>query len=267
MVRRQGVTPRGSARRVAPIPGPPVAPTLSGHQQGGISYLRFTGQLPQAARAAREALLEAWSTAPGAVLAELVDLEGALDPRSVSELASVGARVREWPGTPIGVVCPRPDLREELTRTPDGDRLAVGGTRASVSRKLSRSEHALTLRWQLLPTLRSARQARDLVTRTCLDWGLRSSISSATLVTSELVTNALLHSGTDVELLVSRCGSLLRVAVHDGSQALPVDRQIGGASTTGRGTHVVSALSESWGAQPLGDGKLVWAVLRTPTRT
>jgi anti-sigma regulatory factor (Ser/Thr protein kinase) len=119
--------------------------------------------------------------------------------------------------------------------------------------------------------------ARALVRKTLADWreydpagaallGDRLS-DDASLVVSELVTNAVVHAGTDVELalrLDADTGTLLlEVSDHHPSRA-PRDglaEAPDGPSEYGRGLRLVAALAESWGITFRPDTKTVWARL------
>ena len=121
----------------------------------------------------------------------------------------------------MGVVCPRPDLRESLRRQPDSEHLVIADRRRRVLAGLARRPRPTVVRAPLPPVARSARAARDLVARTCLDWGCSAQVGAATLVVSELVTNAMLHAGTDLSVSVARCGPWMRLAVRDANSRLP----------------------------------------------
>ena len=60
-----------------------------------------------------------------------------------------------------------------------------------------------------------------MVAEACLDWGCGIQLEAATLIVSEMVTNALLHAGTMLELSVARCEDRLRLAVADGNTGRP----------------------------------------------
>lgn len=86
---------------------------------------------------------------------------------------------------------------------------------------------------------------------------------TAELVVSELVTNAVVHAATpvDVEAIVRRHG--VRVEVADGSPHPPVPRAYEGLAGTGRGLRLLEELADEWGVQPHPRGKTVWFELRT----
>lgn len=81
----------------------------------------------------------------------------------------------------------------------------------------------------------------------------------AELLVSELVTNAVLHAYTSVELWVGVGETDIHVEVRDFNPTLPVQRDYDVQATTGRGMGLVSALATACGVQSLGDGgKVVW---------
>jgi anti-sigma regulatory factor (Ser/Thr protein kinase) len=122
----------------------------------------------------------------------------------------------------------------------------------------------MTLRLAPHPT--APRAAREFVNRTLLDWRLSQQIPAAAIVVSELVTNAMTHAGSDIDLTVSEYRQSVRVAVRDRSHELPVERP-GGMDRKGRGLAIVAGLSSAWGVLHHPDGgKVVWAVLDASPR-
>ena len=85
-------------------------------------------------------------------------------------------------------------------------------------------------------------------------------IRDAVLLTSELVTNAVLHApGTCVlEAQFSQDPLWLRVDVFDTSAQLPVPRQPSGNGLGGHGLHMVDTIAPRWGWANVGSGKVVW---------
>lgn len=105
----------------------------------------------------------------------------------------------------------------------------------------------------------SARAARRFVRDTLVAWGCESRVDTVTLLTNELVTNAVLHARSRVELSLHRHGGALRVEVADGSPAAPVRRDYGAdQATTGRGLALVEALAAVWGVESSDRGKSIW---------
>ena len=85
-------------------------------------------------------------------------------------------------------------------------------------------------------------------------------VADASLVVSELVTNAVQHGEPPVELIVTPGSDEVHLAVRDHSPAEPLPRVIR-SSDGGFGVHVVDALAATWGVIPEPTGKLVWARL------
>ncbi|MFI0806119.1 SpoIIE family protein phosphatase [Streptomyces echinatus] len=117
--------------------------------------------------------------------------------------------------------------------------------------------------WTVWRVPEAARHARRFTRRTLRAWELpRDTIEAALLVVSELVTNALVHTGGPVRLDMSLVNQRLRLAVADSSPRSPVKpTSIGWEATGGRGILLVEAVSEAWGTVPVSGGKQVWADL------
>jgi PAS domain S-box-containing protein len=79
---------------------------------------------------------------------------------------------------------------------------------------------------------------------------------------SEVVTNAVLHAHTEIDLTVAveRDGTV-RVEVRDGSLNLPLPRDYTETASTGRGLGLVEVLASSYGVHPHAHGKTVWFVV------
>jgi anti-sigma regulatory factor (Ser/Thr protein kinase) len=103
----------------------------------------------------------------------------------------------------------------------------------------------------------AARQARQVVATQCSSWDT-DSIDTALLLTSELVTNAVIHGHSDVQLQVSTDGTLLRVDVADDNSRLPRQRQPDPHALDGRGLQIVELLATRWGVDEEPIGKTVW---------
>ncbi|MQS11682.1 ATP-binding protein [Streptomyces kaniharaensis] len=104
--------------------------------------------------------------------------------------------------------------------------------------------------------------------RTALShWGVPELADTAELLSSELVTNALLHTGKGAVFdAVLGTDHRLRIEVQDGTARLPGRRRDPDAeyATSGRGLLLVEALADAWGVQLRGDGKVTWFELALP---
>ena len=105
----------------------------------------------------------------------------------------------------------------------------------------------------------SAGMARRFVEMVLTDAGMGGLAYTATLLVSELVANAVLHTGgTPIEVVVKPAGDRARIEVHDGSRVLPVRKNYSTMSGTGRGLMLVDRMAAEWGAEPTAGGKVGW---------
>lgn len=104
----------------------------------------------------------------------------------------------------------------------------------------------------------SAAAARRFV-RTALDGAARDLVDTAQLLVSELVTNAVLHARTEVEVSVARLEGRVRVGVGDrrpGRGLVP--QRCSPYAGTGQGLVLVEQLASPFGADGGDGGKTVW---------
>ncbi len=78
------------------------------------------------------------------------------------------------------------------------------------------------------------------------------------LLISELVTNAVVHTGCPAVLRMLFGGAGVRVEVADASDCPPRPRHADGDDTNGRGLELVDGLADRWGWQREGTGKSIW---------
>ncbi len=83
-------------------------------------------------------------------------------------------------------------------------------------------------------------------------------VETAELLVSEIVTNALVHAGTPIEVAFSFVDGGLRVEVTDGSPHSPARRGYGPNAGTGRGLMLLEEMVDEWGVVPDDPGKTVW---------
>lgn len=114
---------------------------------------------------------------------------------------------------------------------------------------------------------RSTRDARAFVRETLRDWRLDAVAGEAELLASELVTNVVLHAGTEFDVVViHESHAPVRVEVRDGSRRAPRRRRYSEEASTGRGLMLVESLASRHGVDVDGQGKLVWFELDVPER-
>ena len=110
----------------------------------------------------------------------------------------------------------------------------------------------------LPPEAGSVGRARHLVAEAMTTGGHHDLVDVATLLVSEVVTNSVLHAGTEIRLTCRRSRARVRVEVFDRSPLLPTVRHYDAEATTGRGLDLVSALAARWGIDCTEDGKTLW---------
>lgn len=107
----------------------------------------------------------------------------------------------------------------------------------------------------------SARAARRFVTEALTGWDDDEGdlIDTVTLLVSELVTNAVLHAGSEVEVMVRLTDTAARIEVTDASAESIAPRDAAIDEDHGRGLALVGTLARRWGVRSAqGGGKTVW---------
>ncbi|MFD8967029.1 ATP-binding protein [Streptomyces sp. NPDC059568] len=109
----------------------------------------------------------------------------------------------------------------------------------------------------------SARRARRLVRTALNTWGLGNLVDTGELIVSELVANAVQHSGCPaMRVSISRSSDdRVRITVRDNSRAAPVVRKPSSDAEAGRGMLLIEAHACRWGTDVRRWGKHVWAEL------
>ena len=130
---------------------------------------------------------------------------------------------------------------EEATDTPT-DRSAAPQLR----RRLGRAD------------LRAVPEARRALRELLRHWGRPGCSEIAELLTSELVTNALIHTDREAVLTATVSSRGLHVEVRDFAGRRPRLHAPSDDGTHGRGLILVQSLADAWGVRAHGVGKAVW---------
>lgn len=152
---------------------------------------------------------------------------------------------------------------EPMDRRP-GTQLARGGGRVS--------------RWASPPRqvrqrlchgdLRVVAEVRGLLRDGLCRWGVQCLTDTAELLTSELVTNALVHTARDAVFTATLSGPparlRLRVEVYDFATPHPEARVANDQAANGRGLLIVRMMADDWGVTSQPVGKTVWFELVPP---
>ncbi|MCK9893075.1 ATP-binding protein [Frankia sp. AgB32] len=91
--------------------------------------------------------------------------------------------------------------------------------------------------------------------------------STAELLVSELVTNAVKYGQPPLWLLIEMRPGLIHASVSDTSTALPQRRTVAPDAEGGRGLLVLDALAGSWGTVVADSGKYLWFDLPVPAES
>jgi serine phosphatase RsbU (regulator of sigma subunit)/anti-sigma regulatory factor (Ser/Thr protein kinase) len=200
---------------------------------------------------------------PGRVL--LFYSDGLVESRDRDLVAGVAEVVAHADGMAQRRRQPR-DLCARLAQLMTQDRtdddvtlLAVGATPTGTRRRAS----------VVLPDdLVAPRQARAFLRGTLRQWDVEDdTVDAAELCVSELVTNAVIHTGTSTDLVLELDAECLTVLVHDGGASGQVQRVADPddpMAIAGRGLALVEALSTAWAAEHGADGTTVWFEVERP---
>lgn len=217
-------------------------------------------------------------------LLDEVLVAGALDPERFA--ARVGALVRALPGARVvgelvDLLWARRDLAGALALEQAWSALAAEASfslyccyGAAESGGLTEGAAALaalhagvaspgtTRTRRFVASVTAPRAARVFVGELLARSGVRpETIEVASVIVSELASNAVLHAGTDFAVTVSRTAGGLWLAVSDESAREPTVRTPAPHEPRGRGLALVATFARDWGVDRTPPGKTVWAEL------
>ncbi|MEU8232833.1 ATP-binding protein [Actinoplanes sp. NPDC048967] len=171
---------------------------------------------------------------------------------------------------PIGlIVCSSPPrVAERLQASSTGAAVTtaetVAAARAAGAGYLQwPHQHRLPLPPDRVAVFLGGRTVHDL----CISFGLPALAPTARLIASELISNAVDHARTDLDVALSVRGDVLHLGVYDRHSGLPVVAEAEPwhpdqlRDKHGAGLWLVDAAATAWGALPWHSGKLVWATL------
>jgi DNA-binding response OmpR family regulator len=116
----------------------------------------------------------------------------------------------------------------------------------------------------LAATADAVREARSSVRNVLEGWGFATLEDTAELCASELATNAVLHAGSPVLLMVALLAESVRFEVEDEAPGELAAGTLVHDKESGRGLALVDELTEAWGVEQHEGGKTVWFELRRP---
>ncbi|MEU6805155.1 SpoIIE family protein phosphatase [Streptomyces neyagawaensis] len=122
------------------------------------------------------------------------------------------------------------------------------------------------------PVSRSVATARSFVRDTLQGWGFADIVDDAVVLTSELVTNAVVHAGTSADVLCLRSEDGVRIEVADRYPEREIPLQSSAVNMGspdregGRGLQLCAAMAGHWGVEYTPTHKQVWFQLDLPDR-
>jgi LuxR family transcriptional regulator, maltose regulon positive regulatory protein len=233
--------------------------------QQGCVVLTLTGRLDLAAAPqVQRAILKQLAEQPPAIICDLAQVE-AIDPLCAEVFTSIRHPALGWPGTTLVLSGTRPVVGDLLVRQGVARRLAMYPSLDQALNSVRGRPAQLRERLALDPVPTAAGAGRAFVEEVCGRWGLQGVAGPAALLASELVTNAVVHARTALELRVELRGPRLHVAVKD--QDPNPGRLLAAKEGTRRGLGlvIVDRIATTWGVrQDVTGGKTVWGALDLP---
>ena len=132
-----------------------------------------------------------------------------------------------------------------------------------MTRHLHDGEHTRFVRTIHRADLRAVPETRHALRALLAHWGKPGRSETAELLATELVTNALVHTGGDAVIVATLVSETLYVEVRDFATGLPKQREADPENAVdGRGLTLVQSLADAWGVRGAGagdsGGKVVW---------
>jgi hypothetical protein len=232
-----------------------------------IAVISLYGTLDQTSVArAVVAMRDCLAEAPTVLLVDVSHLVVA-SPAALGRIVGLVADARRWPDARIGLCGNTAEINALLADYDAGarpevyadvDRGVVASLDVPVAQRTS-----IALR----PDAQAPALARQYVVDTCTDWGVTRVAKLASLIASELVTNAVIHARTPALMALRLGNNTLDVSVRD-NDPRPMYRPAPGLTGAhegehGRGLLILDAMADQWGSHPTADGKVVWATIST----
>jgi len=165
-----------------------------------------------------------------------------------------------WPAVRLALVYRGETMRQALHASRVTRRVAVADQPDLALLRCAEQPRQVRARWELPADRDTPHHTRSMLGMRLANWSCPDiAAADVELVLSELVTNAVLHAGTQVHvgLLLDEDGLRVEVRDFNPTQSLP-----GSAAMTGMGLRIVQSLVSRWGVDSHMDGKTVWATFR-----
>ncbi|GAA2096754.1 hypothetical protein GCM10009841_08610 [Microlunatus panaciterrae] len=236
-----------------------VLPGVTAYPIDDVWLLEFNADLPPDPEPLIRTAGWALAESPRGVACRLPASLAEMADDSVEALASLGWHVRGWPGASIAISCRQANLRSRLRTAPGGHSLLFTGSLLSAWAMLAASPVQQTST-RVAPHPAALHQARQFLSRTCLDWRLQKAIIAGQQVLDELVLSAVCQTLDPLVVTLSRVDQALRIAVRVWT---PPDNLLLQAEGVAWDTPLLDALGDSSGILSGADGSSVrWGVVQ-----
>jgi hypothetical protein len=219
--------------------------------------VRLTGVLDATtAPDVRSVLLDLLAGQPEAVVVDVSELElGSAD--AGPALREIRRDTADWPAAHLVLSDPRGDGPWRNAGWP------VWPDHDAAFADLGPPDRGHRVSLEMEPMVGAARRTRELITEVCGRWELPALAGPACIVATELVNNVVAHAQTPMAVLLALRGDGMSVAVRDQSTVVPVysGGPVSPTAYGGRGMLLIDSVATRWGNLPLGNGKVVWALL------
>src|SRR5215218_8777076 len=170
----------------------------SSHQ--GCMVLTLAGRLDLAAAPRlQQAILKQLARQPPAIICDLGQVE-TIDPLCGGVFTSIRHPALGWPGTALVLCGTRPAVADTLARYGVAPHLPMYLSLDEALANARARPQRLRARLTLGPVPTAAAAGRQFAEEVCGHWGLQVLAEPAALVASELVTNAVVHANTALDL-------------------------------------------------------------------
>jgi anti-anti-sigma regulatory factor/anti-sigma regulatory factor (Ser/Thr protein kinase) len=209
-------------------------------------------------------LLKALSQPPAAIVCDLSRLDQ-VDPSCAGIFTAVRHPALGWPGTTLVLCAPGPAVATTLASVRVTGCLPVYDSLDEALDRARERPPSLHDHIALAPVPDAASKARRFVRRVCSSWALDELVETVTLLANELVTNAIVHARTRIDLRLELRGRRLYVNVRDHDPRPVRSGTADERAESSRGLVIVDRAAKAWGVDDHpGGGKVVWCALDVP---
>jgi len=229
---------------------------------GQVMTVRPAGTLSlQSVSGLRSVLFKAVAEGPDAIIVSLADVVVG-DESCLTLFPAIAKHAADESQISL-LLCAASDSVTESLHAAAPDRSVPLYPTAEDAARFAHGQPAARTTLRLACTPDAPALARSFVDETCGHWQVAPQVIEALrLISTELVTNVVVHAGTPMRVVLRRSHRHLHVAVLDDEPRPAMLRPPASPqSASGRGLIFVEAFSSAWGCTPTATGKSTWATL------